>query len=108
MINGNGNGNGINGMMTQGGINGNQQQQHRPQLQHQRRVPEVEGSVIGLDALLSMHMTKERILTELSRLEEAKQLYSYIIGELEAMIKYHTLMNPQDVDALMQYESARR
>merc|ERR1719242_1106482 len=69
---------------------------------------EHNGATITLEALLSMHMTKGRILTELKLLDEAKGLYTYIIGEIEALIKYHMLVNPQHIKAEMDYENALR
>eukprot|EP00486_Rosalina_sp_Unknown_P003524 CAMPEP_0201573058 /NCGR_PEP_ID=MMETSP0190_2-20130828/16695_1 /ASSEMBLY_ACC=CAM_ASM_000263 /TAXON_ID=37353 /ORGANISM="Rosalina sp." /LENGTH=791 /DNA_ID=CAMNT_0047999559 /DNA_START=1528 /DNA_END=3904 /DNA_ORIENTATION=- len=53
--------------------------------------------MITLEALLSMHMTKGRILIEMKLLREALDLYTYIIDECEALIKYHSMVNPHHI-----------
>jgi len=66
------------------------------------------GAVITLEALLSMHMTKGRILIEMRSLQQAEELFSFVIGEIEALIRYHRLVNPRHVEREEQFESAQR
>ncbi len=65
-------------------------------------------SVIKLEALLGMYMTKGRILTELGSLNEAQDLYSYVIGEIESLVEYHKLVNPDDYKMEMEYDNGQR
>jgi len=69
------------------------------------------AQLITLEALLSMHMTKGRILIEMKLLREALELYTYIIDECEALIKYHSLVNPHHIQLereFDQFEEHRR
>eukprot|EP01083_Nonionella_stella_P043509 117398_1 len=62
------------------------------------------SQMITLEALLSMHMTKGRILIEMKLLREALDLYTYIINECEALIKYHWLINPHHIQLEVEYD----
>jgi len=62
------------------------------------------SQMITLEALLSMHMTKGRILIEMKLLREALNLYTYIINECESLIKYHSMINGHHVELEREYE----
>merc|ERR1712154_77152 len=63
------------------------------------------AQMITLEALLSMHMTKGRILIEMKLLREALDLYSYIINECETLIKYHCIINPHHIQLEREFDS---
>lgn len=62
------------------------------------------AQMITLEALLSMHMTKGRILIEMKLLREALNLYTYIINECESLIKYHSMINGHHVELEREYD----
>jgi len=62
------------------------------------------AQLITLEALLSMHMTKGRILIEMKLLREALELYTYIIDECEALIQYHALVNPHHIELEREFD----
>jgi len=62
------------------------------------------AQMITLEALLSMHMTKGRILIEMKLLQEALDLYTYVIDECEALIEYHSLINPHHIQLESEYD----
>jgi len=57
-----------------------------------------------LEAMLSMHMTKGRILIEMKLLREALNLYTYIINECESLIQYHSMINRHHVELEQTYD----
>jgi len=65
-------------------------------------------TVITLESLLWLQMSRGRILTEMGSLQRAEELFSFVIEEIEALIRYHRLVNPHHVEREKQFERAQR
>ena len=65
-------------------------------------------TVITLESLLSLLMAKGRLLIEMRSLERAEELFSFVIEENEALIRYHRLVNPHHIEREEQFEGAQR